>query len=115
MASKFTPETRERILARLELGVSYRDAAAAAGIRPETARSWLTRGRRQGSGDYHDFAQAVEQARASRDSQPAMSSEEFREHLEAAVRGGSVQAMKLWSDIHAAEDTPADARTLLGL
>ena len=115
MASKFTPETRERILARLELGVSYRDAAAAAGIRPETARSWLTRGRRQGSGDYADFAQAVEKARASRDSQPPMSADEFREHLEAAVRGGSVQAMKLWADLHADADTPADARTMLGL
>lgn len=114
-SSKFTPENRASILARLELGVSYRDAAAAAGIRPETARSWLTRGRKQGSGDYAEFAQAVEQARQSRDTAPAMSSEEFREHLEAAVRGGSVQAMKLWSDLHADDGKPADARALLGL
>ena len=65
--------------------------------------------------DRHDVAQAVEQARQSRDSAPAMSSEEFREHLEAAVRGGSVQAMKLWSDLHADDGKPADARALLGL
>ena len=115
MATKFTAEIRERILARLELGVSYRDAAAAAAVKPENARARLTRGRGQGTGDYAEFAAAVEKARASRDSQPPMSADEFREHLEAAVRGGSVQAMKLWSDLHATDSEPADARTLLGL
>lgn len=115
MKSKLTPEVRERILARLELGAAFADAALAAGVRPETARSWLTRGRKQASGIYADFAAAVEQARRSAQSRPApMDAGEFRTHLEAAVRAGSVQAMKLWVETYS-DSEPPDARTLLGL
>ncbi len=45
--SKFGPEVRAKILARIEIGVSYTDAATAAGVKPATAKSWLGKGRRE--------------------------------------------------------------------
>jgi hypothetical protein len=103
------------ILARLEAGVSFKDAAIAEGVKPETARSWLTRGRGESDGPYADFALAVEESRAKAEAEAAkeMTPEEFEEHLSAAIRNGSVQAMKLWHEIRLAEkggdgDSPPD-------
>ena len=58
------------MLARLELGVPFADAALAVGVRPETARSWLTRGRRDGDGPYGEFARAADEAREVAGSRP---------------------------------------------
>jgi hypothetical protein len=65
-AASYTTETRGAVMAaitaRVELGISVRDAALAEGARPETVRGWLRRGRREDAGSYADFAVAVEQA-----------------------------------------------------
>ena len=98
--SKFGPEVRAKILARIEIGVSYTDAATAAGVKPATAKSWLGKGRREKKGAYAEFAKAVESARKTAEDRPAaMSTQEFRGEVEQAIRGGSVQAMKLWGDL----------------
>lgn len=102
-SSLFTEEVRAGLLARLELGVSFADAALAAGVRPETARSWLTRGRREGDGPYGEFAQAIDQAREVARSRPApMDEVELAEVVSGLARAGSVQAAKLrWQMLRA--------------
>lgn len=104
-ARRFSPDVTSAILARLEHGVSFKDAAIAEQVKPETARSWLTRGRRESTGEYADFAAAVEQARAKAEAAAAkeMTDDEFKEHLASAVRNGSVQAMKLYDEIRQRE------------
>jgi hypothetical protein len=101
--SQFTDEARARLLARLELGVSFGDAALAAGVRPETARSWLTRGRREGDGSYGEFARAVGEAREVAGSRPVpMDEVELAEVVSNMARAGSVQAAKLrWQMLRA--------------
>ena len=97
-----TPETTARIAARVEVGVSFADAVQAAGLKLPTAKTWLARGRRESEGKYHEFAVAIEQARERAAERPdPMTEEEFCTHVESAIRGGSVQAMKLWSAIYA--------------
>jgi len=98
-APKFTPEVCGGILGRVAAGVSLPDAARAAGVRADTVRDWLARGRKEDLGPYCDFEVAVADARKQAQQSPdQMSPAEFREHLERAVRAGSVQAMKLWAD-----------------
>jgi len=98
-APKFTAETRGEILGRVAAGVSLADASRASGVRADTVRDWLARGRREDLGPYSDFEAAVADARKQARLAPdPMSPSEFREHLERAVRAGSVQAMKLWAD-----------------
>jgi hypothetical protein len=98
-ASKFTPESRAVILAQLRAGGSLAGACRDIGVRLKTAEGWLTRGRREPDGDYADFADAVEAARAEHD-RAVLSPDEFDKHLAKAVRAGSVQAMKLWADLN---------------
>lgn len=96
-----TPELTAAVAARVELGASFRDAAQAAGVSPETARGWLRRGRNNPDGDCGDFARAIDAAREAAAKRPEpMSEAEFREHLEAAIRAGSTQAMKLWANTY---------------
>jgi transposase-like protein len=98
-ASKFTPENRAVILAQLRTGGSLAGACREIGVRLKTAEGWLTRGRRENDGDYADFAQAVDEARAAHE-RAGMTPDEFEGHLAKAVRAGSVQAMKLWAELH---------------
>ena len=98
-APKFTAETRGEILGRVAAGVSLADASRASGVRADTVRDWIARGRREDLGPYSDFEAAVADARKQAEqAQGPMSVHEFREHLERSVRAGSVQAMKLWAD-----------------
>jgi hypothetical protein len=70
-----------------------------AGVREETLKGWLARGRREDLGPFATFAADVSEARRRAQQSPGqMSVAEWREHVERAVRGGSVQAMKLWAD-----------------
>ena len=62
-ASKFTPEVRGALLERTAAGVSLPDACRALDLRLATVKAWLTRGRREGTGDYAEFAAAVDEAR----------------------------------------------------
>lgn len=100
-ASKFTPEARGAILERVAAGVSLADASRAANLREKTVKQWITRGRRETSGEYSEFVDAVEQARSEAKGRPGpLTPEEFELRLSQAVRAGSVQAMKLWADLH---------------
>ena len=97
-ASKFTAPARAQIVAGVGAGASLPDAAHAAGVHPATLKGWITRGRR-GEAGYAEFAAEVEAAREAAEAAVPMTREEFRRHLDRAVRAGSVQAMKLWSEI----------------
>jgi hypothetical protein len=111
--ARYTPESRAAamgaIAARVEAGVSLRDAALAEDARPETVRSWLRRGRTEQDGPYAEFAASLERARERALSGPEpMTVEEFRRRLEQAIERGSVQAMKLWAELYGgAQDEPA--------
>lgn len=119
MASRglFTAEARARVLARVELGVSFEEAATAAGVNAHTARAWLARGRREDSGPYADFVSAVADARAVARAAPApMGADELARVVSELARAGSVAAMKLRHEILRAEAvaaTPA-ARAVVG-
>ncbi len=98
-ATKFTPEVRAMVVEHVAAGASVADAARRAGVREETLKGWLARGRREDLGPFATFAADVSEARRRAQQSPGqMSVAEWREHVERAVRGGSVQAMKLWAD-----------------
>jgi hypothetical protein len=114
-ATKFTDETRATVLGYVAAGASLADAARRAGVREKTLTGWLARGRREDLGPFAAFAADVADARRRAQQSPGpMSPSEFREHLERAVRAGSVQAMKLWAEqylipLEAAPGLPASA------
>jgi hypothetical protein len=109
-ASKFTPGRTAQIVASVTHGAGLRDAARESGISLDTLKAWVTRGNREGKGEHTDFAAALTKVRDGRDDDGPMSAAEFREHLDRAVRSGSVQAMKLLAEIlgrESAEPEPA--------
>src|SRR5687768_11839580 len=61
--TKFTEETRRTLLDQYEAGATNARAAEAAKIGPTTLRLWIKKGRAAADGPYHDFVQAIEQAR----------------------------------------------------
>jgi len=65
--SKFTPETRDKILLAIRAGSYVETAAAYAGIGKSTLHEWLKRGANEKAGDFRDFSLAVEQAIAQAD------------------------------------------------
>lgn len=105
--SKFTPESRLAVIARLEAGSSLAQSCSAAGLRLATVKGWLTRGRQERQGAYSEFAAAVDAARKA--AEGPMSPEEFQRHLDRSVRAGNVAAMKLWAERErrSADDSPA--------
>jgi hypothetical protein len=109
-ASKFTPGVRGAILERTAAGLSLPDAARAVGVREATVKSWVTRGRREEDGEYAEFVIALDAAREEAQARPGpLTPEEFDLRLSEAVRGGSVQAMKLWAELHlAGEEAPQE-------
>jgi hypothetical protein len=109
---KFTPETRATVVGCVAAGASLADAARRAGVREGTLTGWLARGRREDIGPFAVFAADVADARRQAQQSPGqMSAREFREHVERAVRAGSVQAMKLWAERYLA--SPEELRAML--
>jgi predicted transcriptional regulator len=106
-ASLFRAEARAAIIARVELGQTFVEAAEAAGYKRATARGWLARGRRESDGDYAEFAAAVERARAAVGVE-AMTPEEHRQKVSEVARKGNVQALKLYWEMILADREPAD-------
>lgn len=97
--SRFTAPNREALLVRFAAGTSLRDACRDIGVREKTVKGWITRGRAETGTEYAAFVAAVDEARETAKAAPGpMTAEEFREHVERAVRAGSVAAMKLWAD-----------------
>lgn len=108
MTSRFTPETRGAVLQALYSGLSLSESADQAGVPLQTLKNWLTRGRQETDTEYSAFASAVDEARDVAARAP-MSDREFRGYLNRAVRGGSVQAMRLWIALRQEDDDePAD-------
>jgi transposase len=107
----FTPEARARVLARVELGVSFEEAATAAGLKVDTVKGWLARGRREDAGAYADFAAAVAAARAVARARPEpMGTDELERLVSEMARAGSVQAAKLRWEMLRAASAPAASR-----
>jgi hypothetical protein len=103
--SLFRPEARAAIIARLELGMTFKESVEAAGIKIPTAQGWLARGKRESDGDYADFAAAVERAKASLGVE-AMTAEEHRQKVSEVARRGNVQALKLYWEMILADRNP---------
>lgn len=114
MASKFTPEVRGAVLERFAAGCTIYDTAHAVGVAEKTLKGWLTRGRREESGDYADFARRADEVRAEAKNRPEpMTEEEHRLVVSESARKGNTQAMKLYwemllDDRSADEEEPAD-------
>jgi len=110
---KFGPSARVTVVEHMADGCTLAEAATRAQVPLSTVKYWITRGKREDIGPYHDFDAAIAAARdaseracrfpqtdgpeASTDPEP-MTPAEFRHHLEGAVRAGSPPAMKLWAD-----------------
>jgi transposase-like protein len=62
--TKFTTETRQTILEALTVGATQEIAAAVAGVSKGTMSKWMTKGREQTAGSFHDFVMEVEEAEA---------------------------------------------------
>jgi len=99
MMSRFSAEVREAIVGHVRAGVSLADAAAAADVAAQTLKNWLSRGRAETDTDHARFAAAVDAAREAA-AAAAMTDHEFQGHLNAAVRRGSVTAMRLWVQVN---------------
>jgi hypothetical protein len=104
-ATKFTPEHRGGLIERTGAGVPLADACRAEGLRLNTVKSWLQRGRRESKGPYAEFAQAIEEARqAARDRPSQMDEDELARVVSQMARSGSVQAAKLrWEMLRSEE------------
>jgi hypothetical protein len=107
--SKFTPENRGSLIERTAAGVSLPDAARATGIREATVKSWLTKGRRESSGEYAEFAAAIDRARESARSRPEpMDADELARVVSEMARKGSVTAAKLrWEMLRSTDEEDA--------
>ncbi|MBA3358451.1 MAG: hypothetical protein H0U20_03225 [Thermoleophilaceae bacterium] len=96
-AKKFTGATREAVLGAVRAGVSLEDSCRGLGVSCRTVSNWLSRGRREGSGPFADFARDVERARADHEREVAergLGSADLLRLLERAARRGSVQAAR---------------------
>lgn len=99
---------REGLLASVRAGVTVDEAARSAGVRVNTVRSWLSRGRKAPEGPYGRFAAEIDASRElKRLPAPlelrALTRDELERVLAEKVRAGSVQAMRLWVDLHRSE------------
>jgi len=92
--TKFTPTNRLAVIAATRAGVSFVDACRHAEISPDTGKTWLQRGRREESGDYRRFVDAIEEAREAATSTP-LDEPALVGILENAARHGSVRATQL--------------------
>lgn len=103
-ASAFTPEARGALLERTAAGVSLPDACRASGVRLNTVKSWITRGRRDQAGPYTEWVTDLDAARERAAARPdPLTDAELRRHVSDMVRAGSVAAAKLYWQILSAD------------
>lgn len=62
--TKLTPEVQHKICLMIRLGQPHHRACIAGGISVSSFREWLSRGRTETSGIYHEFLLAIESAEA---------------------------------------------------
>lgn len=87
------------LLGAIRDGLTLSEACSDAGLSENTAKTWLKRGRREDATEYAAFSEAVDRAREAAASD-AMEEPEFLAYLNAAVRKGSINAMRLWWQVH---------------
>jgi len=108
MKSRFTPQVRGAIVQGVRGGLSIAEAAERAAVAPKTVAHWVSRGRAEAAGTAHaDFASSVDAAREAA-ATAGMTEGEFRAHLAAAVRRGSVAALRLWWTVNQHDRDPPD-------
>lgn len=108
--SRFTPTVRGDLVARAAAGASFADSCRALGLRQNTAKAWVSRGRRESEGPYAAFAADLDEARRVASERPEpLTAEQFRGHLDDAVRAGSIAGMRLWSALYL--DDPSEEVT----
>ncbi len=64
--SKLDAATKKTLLDEIRQGASYADAARVSGITPATVIGWRHRGERETEGEYFQFIEDLERARADR-------------------------------------------------
>jgi tellurite resistance protein len=102
----------EQIAEAVRAGATIDEAARVAGANVHSVRRWLTAGRR-GDAKHAEFARKVDEARserreAERALDGAVTLAEADGVLAAAVRRGSIPALKLWYDRHDRHAQPAE-------
>jgi len=108
MTSRFD-QLAGQIVGAVRAGQTLDAAAAQAGISVNTARTWARRGRKDPDSRWGEFARALDAAREANKADPSlMDWAEFERHLSKAIRGGSVQAMRLFATLHREDDAPAE-------
>jgi transposase len=102
-------ETSGQILASVQAGCSIDEAARSAGVSVPSVRRWLTAGRK-GFETYAEFAQAVDAARSAQrvDLDCAMTHGEAEAIVIAAMRRGSLQAVRLWLEMNPRDGATED-------
>ena len=81
--SKLDAATKKTLLDEISRGASYTDAARVAGINPATVIGWRHRGENEADGEYFQFIEDLEHARADR-----------RRYYRDTVREESVRLMQ---------------------
>jgi transposase-like protein len=101
-----------QIAEAVEAGATIDEAARAANVNTHTARRWLTDGRKTPEGKHGAFAARVDGARNGRkEAEQALDGVTLAEAeavLAAAVRKGSIPALKLWFDRHDRQQGPTE-------
>lgn len=99
-ATKFTSDNRKAVVGLFRSGLSLKDVARVAGVREKTLKGWLTRGRKETSGSYREFADAIDLARREADArEKPLTRRELKLLVSRAAKAGSVAAQKLYWEI----------------
>ncbi len=108
MTSRFDDVSGE-LIGAVRAGQTLERACRAAGISVHTVKGWARKGRRDPESRFAAFAVALEAARnAGRSDSSALEWDEFEQHLAKAIRGGSVQAMRLYASLYRPDEAPAE-------
>ena len=99
---------KEALLASVRAGATVDEAARHEGVKVNTVRTWLAKGRKEPQGRYGRFASEVDATRQlqrlpQRSELQEFTYEELERLLAEKIRAGSVPAMRLWVDLHRAE------------
>jgi hypothetical protein len=100
------------IVGAVRAGATLDAACRQAGVSVATVRGWAQKGRKEPEGRFGAFARDLDAARQAPVPERAdMDWNEFEACLAKAIRGGSVQAMRVYASIHRpgeASEQPAE-------
>lgn len=120
--TSFHPDTCRAVTARIAAGATIAEAAATVDLKPRTVQNWISRGRKEESGPYSDFADDVARARHEAKTRPdPMTYDELKAIVSETAAKGSVAAQKLYWEMilderngNEAEEPEAEAAPLGG-